>query len=934
MNDLNSLLQVFKEIANNLKNSMIKKRIQSYNSDFNYDELVNTINMYINNFNIIIKETNDDDLLHKIEEKANLVLKYTHDSIFDVHSFVNNAIFLMENIPQGKINSNTNQKMYEKSPIEIAREIEDKFYFYLLNNTYTKQSILRNVRLRINGRVRAEYDFAIQDLQKNTIAYVEIKLGKNKQYLKKIIQDVRKKLFFEKNVVFYLVIYLKETQKFVYIQLDNEKEIFLEEFPTYSDLIEDNQYSTLKYGMDWNTFIESVDFRKLANITANVKDTNYAEGEKVRKFLKKYALYLQNKIPELKSYNWKLNQASTQPYWSEDNGFRLSFYKGTSLPESTQINITFWASWHGGIFIKDNEKLIFNNPQLVDKLQKNYPDIKFVKDKLHIMAIKFDNGMPNEEQVINAVKRLLTILNSTNASKLDNNENNVESNENKNANEIVIPSEIQIKKKAELESVLGIESIANILSSVLIKQFDDSGMMIGVFGKWGRGKTHFSEKLWDSLKNKRPNYKRVFFSAWKYQDTKASWAYLYENIFDSYIRDKNEKTFIDNKTWNKIVDNLEEKKKIAKINIRKHTWFPIITFAIFFIIAFVWSFFIDKKPIVNYLISTFGILIIIKFIFFYFQQKPSAVNLYKKYFSKKNFENYLGLQSEIENEIVSLLKTWIPNIIENEKIILFVDDIDRCNIEQVIDIVDGLRVILDNPEIHNRLIIVTAIDETILKQALEHKYKDIQGEEKIDEMYKEYLEKIFIIGLKLNPLNHKEIEEILSTILPENVSLEDENIDKGDDKKLNNDINLSTTHKDKEEDTFMSVEPVDSIDILHSIAEGNIAESDKDNISENFKEINIYERNYLISAVKKLENATPRKIRIFYYKYLIMKQIFNIKIKDNKLDLQWEQAKDEKIMIDLLIHLANGHAVSDFKNEKNEKVFNILAYAAEMVSVI
>ncbi|MBA1419444.1 MAG: hypothetical protein FAF03_00905 [Epsilonproteobacteria bacterium] len=92
---MNDLYQVFKEIANNLKNSMIRKRIQNYN---------------------IIKETGNDDLLHQIEEKANLILKYTHDSIFDVHSFVNNAIFLMENMPQGKINSNEPLADYQKQP--------------------------------------------------------------------------------------------------------------------------------------------------------------------------------------------------------------------------------------------------------------------------------------------------------------------------------------------------------------------------------------------------------------------------------------------------------------------------------------------------------------------------------------------------------------------------------------------------------------------------------------------------------------------------------------------------------------------------------------------------------------------------------------------------------------------------------------------------
>lgn len=684
MNELDNLLREFKEIDNNLKNSMIENRIKTYNSGFDYNKLVKTIKKYIDNFKVLI-ETDDNELVREIQKRANNILSYTKEEYFKVHSFTNDAIYLMDKVPY--INENT--KIYEKSPMSIGMEIENKFYSYLMDSGYPKESILRNIRLRVNEKIRAEYDFVIKDKEKNTIAYIEVKIAKNKPSVSNIIKQVRQKLYYDKNIAFYLVVFLRDIQDFIYILLDSEKEIHLNKFPSYSELLDIGQYTISTPKISWDNFVKSIDFNKLANIQKNKKDLNYEEGERVRAFLKKFALYLQERIPELKYYKWKLNQASTQPQWTDDNGFRLSFYKGDSLPNSTQINITFWASWYGGIFIKDNENLIFSNPELIDSLQKKYPNIEFAKTNKHAMAIHFKNGMPTEDIVINTIKQLLEILENIKSS------NNVAIEDEKsieNRTNIAIPLEITIKKKSEMESVLGVEVVANTLSSIIVKGFDDTGMMIGIFGKWGRGKTHFLEKLWDSIKEKKINYRHVLFSAWKYQDTKASWAYLYENIFNAYLDDvKNERTWIrklkkcfKHKSWYKIVDKVDnfyiEKKKIFNINIQKHSWTPIIIFILLFMTAVIWSFAINKWEVLRYIISTIGIVLAIKFIIFYFAQKSSAIDLYNKYFFKNNFGDYLGLQSEIENELIILLKTWIPNATDDKKIVLFVDDIDSLGV--------------------------------------------------------------------------------------------------------------------------------------------------------------------------------------------------------------------------------------------------------------
>jgi len=483
--------------------------------------------------------------------------------------------------------------------------------------------------------------------------------------------------------------------------------------------------------------------------------------------------------------------------------------------------------------------------------------------------------------------------------------------QNKNSN-ISFNKNINIVKKSEIRPVLGVKSIAKTLSSIIIHQPDDSGMMIGIFGKWGRGKTFLAEQTWKELKNDKPKFKRIIFSAWKYQDTTSLWAYLYENFIDSYLDKQEEKTLKD-----KMKNYYSTTKKIWKLNLEKHKWFPVISFGLLLILAIVWTFFVDKIWLIKLLISTFGIVVLIKFFLLYISQKESAIGLYRKYFSKKSYNDYLGFQSEVEHELTNLLKTWIPEANKDEKIILFVDDIDRCNIEQIILIIDGLRVILDNPVIHERLIIITAIDEEILKVALRHKYENIE-DDRLSTMYKEYLEKIFIVGLKLNALNNNQVQEFLTNIFPkektsvsqkEFVDIPENNPSQNDAPATNPKHSGSSSKRDDD------------------LPENSAKQRDDYEISNS-------ERGYLLEVIKKLKNPTPRKVRIFYYKYLIMKQLFHIRLKEKGLIQGWHDNSDETVIADILVHMANGEDFEKFGNDKNEEIINELKYVANMVSVL
>jgi hypothetical protein len=513
---------------------------------------------------------------------------------------------------------------------------------------------------------------------------------------------------------------------------------------------------------------------------------------------------------------------------------------------------------------------------------------------------------------------------TSNESSSTSNESSSTSNESSSTGDepskLNLTTSLLIKGKNEISPSLGVNEVSEALASIIVNQPDDSGMMVGIFGRWGRGKTYLAEKTWESIKQDKPDFQRVVFSAWKYQDTKSSWAYLYKSLLDEYLNETEADSLID-----KLKAGGRKFIKLFKLNKVKHSIFPVISV----LVSFIWLFLVSGKfEIYAKILSFVGVVTVLQITYFYFRYSGTIANLFTNYFSKKDFSDYLGLQAEVEDSITNLLKVWIKETDRNKKIVLFVDDVDRCNIEQIINIIDGLRVILDNPEINQRLIIITAVDERMLQHSLNYKYVKFHKELNEGNIFKEYLEKIFIVGLKLNPLTESEIQDFLNNIIPTSiikpvVSINDEVSDEVSDEPNDEEVNSEIEDESNDEEVNSEIEDDPDLDILPA------------------------EREYILKKASELNNATPRKIRIFYYKYLILKKLLNIKLEKDNLLVEWNNIQDEHIIIDVLILSSNFDTDTDTKPKTitqyfenidssfmTEEIKNTIKYVVLMVSVL
>lgn len=455
---------------------------------------------------------------------------------------------------------------------------------------------------------------------------------------------------------------------------------------------------------------------------------------------------------------------------------------------------------------------------------------------------------------------------------------------------LVIPNKIQMK---QANSSFGVKKIAGVIASIISKIPNESGMMIGIFGKWGRGKTYFAKQIKECLLNENLfDYEFIDFSAWKYQERDSLWAYLYETLFTGYL-DLSKGNFISRYIKNKI--------KIFRLNTRIHRLWNIIYFVLSLSTLIFINFYLNKIGIIKIVLSTFNIVVLFKIYFIILKKKNSAIGIITKYLTHRGLNENLGFQAEVESKIDNLLTVWIPKKQKNKKIVLFVDDIDRCEVKNIISIIDGLRTVLDNTEIQKRLIIITAVDDVILEQSLRIKYSDLPNLEKINSLYTDYLQKVFILGIKLNDLKKSEIIEFTKNLIPTtNIGLNT----LGESLKVNlKDIN-------------------NNISITKSL--NNFSNDD----------LTISERNKFIELVTNLKNATPRSISVLYYKYLIIKKLLWVRLNENGIDIDQTELNDG-IIINGLIAKCNGSIAGEKSiNELDPVIKADLVNVLEMFSIV
>lgn len=362
--------------------------------------------------------------------------------------------------------------------------------------------------------------------------------------------------------------------------------------------------------------------------------------------------------------------------------------------------------------------------------------------------------------------------------------------------------------------------------------------MIGVFAPWGRGKSYFINRVRNKLeariskkicifqRRNRPitkKYKIIKFNAWKYQETPAIWAYLFEVIYTHASR------------W--------QKTRIFFNQNFKFTTF--LVFALLIGLSWFTGFLFKTVPEivngVNNLITIGGIgsilSVTLTWIYTLKDNPVSALSIIRKYTKRKSYSDCLGIQNAIEADLEIVLSTLSS---KKSRVLLCVDDIDRCAPEKMTSIIDSLRTILENDKIRKNLIVVCSIDINKLMKG----YGIVPGGDtsnNISSNVREHIDKIFIFSIGLASLGSYQLKEYLYKMM---------SIDEHDESET-----LAETLVDvnRQREAIYIARPTDEQLVL----------SDKE----------IYKIISDFLSINESTNITPRKLRIMYYQLLFANNI-------------------------------------------------------------
>lgn len=391
-----------------------------------------------------------------------------------------------------------------------------------------------------------------------------------------------------------------------------------------------------------------------------------------------------------------------------------------------------------------------------------------------------------------------------------------------------------------VEPCFNVKSIAECYVNLIdraCEHGENNVCMLGIFAPWGRGKSYFFRKVKEYINertdSKAIQYDIVEFNAWKYQETPGIWAYLFETLY-------NNKKVWDRNWWSKKKYNIKRNSK----SIFRETLLCLSPTLITLLGTLLQKYTtnIDHMLIGTSVASLISIIgLILNFIP---KDYNSAISLIKKYSKGISFANELGVQAEIEKEITSLLQFWIKEKeTDNKKVILYIDDIDRCSETKMTSIIDSLRTVLENEEIRKRLIIICSIDPEKVIKGIEYKYKTLYDEKEIRSIAIDQMDKIFLTGIALPPLDNYQLSEFVS--------------------KLTRVGNISSISKDQLVPTHDK----------HPPKTNEYIKSDKKNDeSIILDDSDIYNQldNLIMFSKKRL---TPRKIRIIYYRVIFANNI-------------------------------------------------------------
>jgi len=242
---------------------------------------------------------------------------------------------------------------------------------------------------------------------------------------------------------------------------------------------------------------------------------------------------------------------------------------------------------------------------------------------------------------------------------------------------IIIPDSPEIdNQRLKFDFIFYADAIADLISGC-----SKEPLSICINGPWGTGKTSLLYAIQRKLNEQKDRYTTVNFNAWKYSKSESLYASLLQRIFLAVAN-----------------DNILEQLKQRYSNPFK-----------------------KRYDLLRATVSTIGDVIGAKV-------DP------EEYLKPSSFRDNLPFFDEFESVMNNVLQEQLK---VEKKMVIFIDDLDRCTPTQTIEVLEAVKTFLDL----ENCVFVLAMDKSHAEASIKSHYGDIP----IDKFEKKYLDKLIHI---------------------------------------------------------------------------------------------------------------------------------------------------------------------------------------------
>lgn len=342
--------------------------------------------------------------------------------------------------------------------------------------------------------------------------------------------------------------------------------------------------------------------------------------------------------------------------------------------------------------------------------------------------------------------------------------------------------------------LLGRKNLINSLVSMIASSKQDTPFTIGLLGDWGSGKSNVMYLLRKALRERddKDRFYYADFNAWQYEHTDNMASGVAQEVFKGILSEQTHR------------QNFRLRWKFGKRE--NGILLPIILFTVIAVAIFslVMIFVYDNQGWYAGLgLSAVIISGFIKQIFTILEHPlTSKVNSYLKL---PSYAVHLGTIPMLKRHLQTLCDLVIPHDDEDpNRLIVFVDDLDRCEPDAISKTLDAIRLVMD---IEN-VVVIIGIDHRIAFRAVEKQYVELADDERTSsDIARDYLGKIIQLPIILNKPSENDLENFISNSLfkdvgnPHEMENQTESIEKAENSKANTGPDL-TFKSNKEKSTF------------------------------------------------------------------------------------------------------------------------------------